>query len=65
MRYRSKAEWAAAKAQTLHLEAEALRLQHIPSSNWRAVQGKARALSAIRAEALRFERMARRFREAA
>ena len=65
MAYRTKAEWAAAKAQALHKEAERLRLQNIPSSNWRAVQRKARALSAIRAEALRFERMAARFREAA
>ena len=65
MAYRTKSEWAAAKAQALRDEAAALRVTHVPSGDWRGVRRKTEALRHLEREAARFDRIARRYREAA
>jgi predicted nucleic acid-binding protein len=63
MSYRSKAEWAAAKAQEIHQQARELAAERVPSAKWRRVRAKLDGAARLREEAFRFERMARRYRE--
>lgn len=61
MRYATKAEWAAAKAQQLRNEARLL--PHVRAADWRNVKARTRAMRTIHADADRFERMAAVFRK--
>lgn len=61
MRYPTKRAWAEAKAAELRAGEARIRGEHVPASNWRAVQGKMRALETLGRERRRFERMAERF----
>jgi hypothetical protein len=58
--YPTKAAWAAAKANELREKASTL--PYVPSSNWRAVRRRMDGRDNLNREALRFERMAERFR---
>ena len=58
--YRTKAEWAAAKARELRQEARLM--PTVPSANWQAVRRRMTALRTLRAEADRLEKLAERFR---
>jgi hypothetical protein len=60
MRYPTKRAWAEAKAAELHAEEMRIRAEHVPASNWRAVQGKMRALDTLARERRRFEQLAAR-----
>lgn len=60
MRYATKADWAAAKAQKLRTEARLL--PHVRTSDWRAVKSRMRIMRTISEDARRYERMAERFR---
>lgn len=60
MRYATKADWAAAKAENLRADARAL--PYVPSADWRRVRGRMRARQTLLADADRFDRMARAFR---
>lgn len=60
MAYRTKAEWAAAKARKLRDEAAELRAHRIPVGDWRKVRRKMDALRHLESEAARFDRIARR-----
>lgn len=60
MRYRTKAEWAAAKAR--ELRQRAWDLPTVPSADWRGVRRRMRVLGTLHADASRFDRMAERFR---
>lgn len=62
MRYKTKAQWAAAKAAELRNRAAELRGERVPSSDWRGVQSKMRILASIDRDTYRFETMAERFR---
>ncbi|MEJ7745917.1 MAG: hypothetical protein WKF61_04010 [Luteimonas sp.] len=60
MTYATKAEWAAAKAHALQRD---IRLYPVvPVSDWRRIKSRMRAIDTIRADAMKFERMADRFR---
>lgn len=61
MRYPTKRAWAEAKVAELRAEEARIRGEHVPAANWRAVQGKMRALETIARDRRRFERMAERF----
>lgn len=50
--------WAARKAREARRRAQALRAEHLPSSEWRRIRGKMRALDSLRHEAERLERIA-------
>jgi hypothetical protein len=54
----TKRAWAEAKAAELHAEEMRIRAEHVPASNWRAVQGKMRAIETLSRERRRFERIA-------
>lgn len=60
MRYKTKAEWAAAKAAELQQQAFALPTHS--SHDWRAVKGRMRAQETLLAESWRYARMAERLR---
>lgn len=51
--------WAARKAREARRQAAVIRADRLPSSEWRRIRGKMRALDALREEAARFERIAR------
>lgn len=57
--YRTKAEWAAAKARELRQEADLMPTVSI--HDWRGVKRRMGAVRSLTAEADRFERMARTF----
>jgi hypothetical protein len=59
----TKAAWARAQADRLRAMERQTAAQQIPSSNWRAVRGKMRALDTLRRDAAHFERLAERFSE--
>lgn len=60
MRYATKADWAAAKAQQLRREADLL--PYVRSSDWRGVRARSQAVQNLTDQARRFERMEERFR---
>lgn len=60
MRYKTKAEWAEAKARELRTKARLLPL--VPSADWRNVRRRVVAIRTINADAHRFERLAARYR---
>jgi len=59
--YLTKAAWAEAQAADFHQRAQQIPL--VPSSNWRAVRGRAREQALYRAQARRFELLAAKLRE--
>jgi hypothetical protein len=60
--YRTKAEWAAAKASELRQQARQLRFQSSAGSYIKAAR-KARSVNHLDAQAHRYERLAARFRD--
>jgi len=60
MRYRTKAEWAHARARTLRAQADQLRAERIPSADWRGVRRKMDGIRRLEEEAQRFARIAER-----
>jgi hypothetical protein len=54
----TKKAWAKAKLEELLAEEAQIRARHVPAADWRAVQGKMRALEAVQRDRLRFERIA-------
>lgn len=59
--YRTKAAWAAAQAQQLHQQANEVAAERVPGARWRRVRAKLDGVARLRAEAWRYERLARRF----
>ena len=58
--YRTKAEWAAAKAAAARKQADLLPI--CSAHDWRGIQRRVRAVRTLRAGADRFDRLAERFR---
>lgn len=60
MRYRTKREWALAKAREVEASIDALRGDRIESGNWRAIRRKQDAIYRLNREADRWRRIASR-----
>lgn len=60
-RYPTKAAWAAARAAEARAAID--RLPTCPAGDWRGVRARMRAIAAHQAEADRFDRLARTYRE--
>jgi len=60
--YRTKWQWAEAKAAELRLEETSWRTRHVPSADWRGIRGKMTALESIGRDRRKFEALAERFR---
>lgn len=60
MRFRTKAQWAAAKAREYRDEARGL--PRVPSSDWRGVRSRMKYQSSLYARADRYDGMAEHFR---